>query len=109
MSNQIIKNNVDIFNSFVLNNFIKENDYYLFNEDLFKSLVFNNKIYNFIEELKSYYYKSKQIYLERNPINYNQFSTILRQICNKNKIKYEKNIKYKMSKYNVEYKIYILL
>ena len=107
MSNQIIKTKVEIFNNFVITYFIKENDYYLLNEDLFKTLIYNNIIYDFLEEMKKYYYKSKFFYLERKPILYNQFSTILRQICNKNEINYEKNIKYKMSKYNVEYKIYI--
>lgn len=107
MTNQIIKNNVDIFDSYITNFFIKENEYYLFNEDLFKSMIYNNNIYNFLEKLKNYYYKSKYYYLLRKPITYIQFSTILRQICNKNNIRFEKNIKYKMSKYNVEYKLYL--
>jgi hypothetical protein len=107
MDHQIIKLEVDIFEPFVKENFIKENDYFIFNINVFKQINYNNKIQLFIENLKKYYYKNKYYYLERKPINIKQFNTIIRQICSKNKIKLEKKVKYYMSKYIIEYHIYL--
>jgi glycosyltransferase involved in cell wall biosynthesis len=61
----------------------------------------------FIEECRPYYHLSKKKYLDTKT-TYNSFTTILRQICNFNKIKYVSQIKYDKSKYNIIYYIYIL-
>jgi hypothetical protein len=104
---QIVKVYVDIFQTFVEDNFIKENDYYIFNNDVYKKINFNNQIQNFVGSLKNYYYKNKHFYLEREPMNIKQFNTIIRQICSKNELIIEKKVKYYMSKYTIEYHIYL--
>lgn len=108
MSNQIFKKNIPnemlilLFNSITA----KNDKYYLINNDAFKKGIFNNKIPEFIELLKTYYHLSKQKYLERK-LTYNSFTTILRQICNYNKISYTSQIKYDKSKYFINYYMYI--
>ena len=83
--NQVIKKNVDIFDDFVKSNFIYENNYYIFNHLIFKKIVYEGQIDIFLKNLKKYYYKNKYFYIERPSITHNQFNTILRQICKKNK------------------------
>ena len=107
MKNQIIKKYVDFLNEFIKENFILENDYYIFNNIVFKKLEYEDKIQDFLEKLKDYYFKNKHYYLERNPINYNQFNTIIRQLCKNNDIVFNSKIKYQNSKYSIEYYIYI--
>lgn len=106
-NNQIIHKYVDIFDSFVIENFIQENDYFIYNAEVFKKLCYENKIRFLLETLKAYYYNNKKYYLEREPITMNQFNTILRQIMKKNEIQYMKKVKYVLSKYQIEYYIYI--
>ena len=52
MKNQIIKKNVDSFESFVKENFNFEKIYYIFNHIVFKKLEYENKIYPFLEEFR---------------------------------------------------------
>lgn len=104
---QIVKKYVDVFQEFVEDNFIKEKDYYIFNHDVFKKINFNNQLQGFVEKLKEYYYKNKHFYLERESMNIKQFNTIIRQICSKNELVIEKKVKYYMSKYTIEYHIYL--
>ena len=73
MKNQIIKKNVDSFESFVKENFAFEKDYYIFNHVVFKKLEYENKIYPFLEELKDYYSKTLQF----RPLQNIFFGTIL--------------------------------
>ena len=68
--------------------------------------MFNDIIINFIEECKPYYYLSKRKYLEKKH-TYSSFITIIRQICNFNKITYTSQIKYDKSNYDIVYYIYI--
>lgn len=84
---------------------IKYDKYYIFNNYSFKKGVYENKIDIFIEEIKSYYHNSKKKYVERN-MNYNNFVTILRQICNYLNLSYTSVIKYCKSDYNIQYYIY---
>ena len=106
MKNQIIKLYVEPFEDFVKENFQQENNYYIFNHITFKRLEYDNKISYFLESLKEYYFKNKYYYLERNPITFNQFNTVIRQICKRNDVKFDSNIKYNSSKYSIEYFIY---
>ena len=103
---QVVQKEVDLFEPFVKTHFISENDYLIYNIDVFKKLNFENQLVPFLESLKPYYYKNKHFYLERDPISYNNFNTILRQIFSRNKIKIKKKVKYIMSKYQVEYYIH---
>jgi len=108
MTNQIFKKNIPtefLFN--LLDTIAMKNEkHYTFNIESFKKGMFKETIPTFIEECKYYYHISKQKYLERK-ITYNSFITILRQICNFNKIKYTSQIKYDKSKYDIVYYVYI--
>jgi hypothetical protein len=84
---------------------IKTDKCYVMNNIAYKKGIFNNAIPRFLEECKPYYHISKRIYLERK-LNYNTFITILRQICNFNKITYTSQIKYDKSQYDIIYYIY---
>lgn len=107
MKNQIIKNYIDFIDNFLKERCIKENNYYIFNEIVYKKIVYNDELNNFLESLKEYYYPNKYFYLDRKPFTYKLFSTVLRQILNNNNIKYEKKVKYYISKYTTEYFIYL--
>uniref|UniRef100_A0A6C0KNU3 Uncharacterized protein n=1 Tax=viral metagenome TaxID=1070528 RepID=A0A6C0KNU3_9ZZZZ len=85
---------------------IKCDKCYVLNNNAFKKGIFNSVIDNFILECKPYYYSSKQKYLERK-LTYNSFITIIRQICNNNKINYKSQIKYDHSNYDILYYIFI--
>ena len=59
-----------------------------------------------LDDIRPYYYVSKQLkYLDRE-LTYNNFTTILRQLCNIMEIKYTSTIKYDRSVYNIKYEIY---
>ena len=107
MSIQIFKNNVPNKILFDLLNLIcvKNEKYFIFNNNSFKKGLFNDEIVKFFDMCKPYYHISKQKYLERK-VDYNSFTTVLRQICNFNKITYTSQIKYDKSTYNIFYYIY---
>ena len=71
---------------------------------LFKRAEIHNLIKPFLETIKDHYYLSKQHYIDRQ-INYNNFITIIRQLCNVNDIKYVSTIVYSKSNYEIEYTI----
>ena len=95
----------DLFYEFLNKISIKDNNLYHINNYVFKKSLIDNNLQNFLEELKKYYYKSKIFYLTRE-MKYNNFLTILRQICKHHNIKYEKKVNYIKSVYNIEYYIY---
>ena len=107
MSSQIFKNkipNEDVIH--LLEEIaIKTDKCYIINNIAYKKGIFNDVIPRFLEECKPYYHISKRVYLERK-LNYNAFITILRQICNFNKITYTSQIKYDKSQYDIIYYIY---
>ena len=84
---------------------VKTDKCYIINNNSYKKGIFNETISHFLEECKPYYHVSKRKYLERK-LNYNAFITILRQICNFNKITYTSQIKYDKSNYDIIYYIY---
>jgi len=107
MSIQIFKKNIPnelLFN--LLDSICLKNEkHFTFNIDSFKKGVFKESIQNFLLECKSYYHISKRKYLDRK-LTYNSFTTILRQICNFNKITYTSQIRYDKSSYCIVYYIY---
>jgi len=107
MSTQIFKKMVpsELLYSLLDEVCVKNEKYYIFNNNSFKKAIFNNKIADFIEKCKPFYHISKQKYLERK-LTYNSFTTILRQICNFNKIIHTSQIKYDKSTYDIFYYIY---
>lgn len=108
MSNQIFKKNVpnELFFNMLNSTCMKNEKHYTFNINAFKKGVFNETIAVFLKECIPYYHISKRKYLERK-LTYNSFITILRQICNYNKITYTSKLKYDKSSYEIVYYIYI--
>jgi hypothetical protein len=107
MSTQIFKKNVPTQSLYSLLDLIcvKNANHYIFNKNSFRKGVFSNQIVDFINECKPCYHISKQKYLERK-LTYNSFTTILRQICNFNKITHTSQIKYDKSTYDIIYYVY---
>jgi hypothetical protein len=107
MSTQIFKKDIPneiLFN--LLDNICIQNDkHYILNNESFKKGLFNEFIQQFIENCRPYYHNSKKKYLDKK-ITYNSFVTIIRQICNYNKIIYTSQIKYNKSTYDIVYIIY---
>jgi hypothetical protein len=108
MSSQIFKQSLprDILLNLLNNIAIKTNNCYVINNNVYKKGVFNGIIASFINECMPYYHLSKRKYLEKK-LTYNSFTTIIRQICNFNKITYTSTIKYENSKYDIVYYIYL--
>jgi hypothetical protein len=107
MSTQIFKKDIPneiLFN--LLDNICVKNDkHYILNNESFKKGLFNEIIQLFIENCRPYYHNSKKTYLDKK-LTYNSFVTIVRQICNYNKIFYTSQIKYNKSTYDIIYIIY---
>lgn len=108
MSSQIFKNKIpnEFFLNF-LNTFCVQNEkYYLLNNSAFKKGLLNNVFDIFLENCKPYYHISKHKYLDGKN-TYKKITTIIRQICNYNKLTYTSLIKYEKSTYDIIYFIYI--
>ena len=107
MSSQIFKEHIpnELFLKLLDDIAVKSDKCYVINNCAFKKGMFNNSITNFINECSPYYHISKRKYLERK-LTYNTFITIIRQICNFNKITYTSQIKYDKSTYDIIYYIY---
>ena len=107
MSSQIFKNNIpnELLIKLLDDIAIKSDNCYVLNNNSYKKGIFNDTIPQFIAECKPYYHLSKRKYLERK-LNYNSFVTIIRQICNFNKITYTSQIKYDKSTYDIMYYIF---
>lgn len=107
MSTQIFKNQIHNSLLFELLDKIcfKNEKHYTLNKDSFKKGVYCEDIQNFLKTCMPYYHLSKRKYLEKK-LTYNSFITVLRQICNYNKITYTSRIKYDKSMYDIVYYIY---
>ena len=107
MSSQIFKNQMpnnllfDLLDKICL----KNEKHYTFTIDSFKKGIYNESIQNFFISCIPYYHLSKRKYLEKK-LTHNSFITVLRQICNYNKITYTSKIKYDKSTYDIIYYIY---
>jgi hypothetical protein len=106
MTSQIFKTQIP--NQLLINlleeNAVKSDKCYVVNNNVYKKGIFNESIPKFIAECRQHYFLSKRKYLDRK-LTYNSFITILRQICNVNKITYTSKIKYDKSVYDIEYHI----
>jgi hypothetical protein len=78
---------------------------FIFDKNAYKRAIYNDKLTSFLEMCKPHYHLSKQTYIERKP-TYNSVITIIRQICNVNKIGYASEIKYDKSLHTIVYYIY---
>ena len=86
-------------------NIIDQKKYFTINKSSFRKAEFHNLIIPFLEVIKQYYHLSKQFYITRK-LTYNNFLTIIRQICNFKNISYESKITYQKSNYEVIYYIF---
>lgn len=84
---------------------IYQNNYYTLNFNAYKKGIFDGTIQQFIQDCIPFYHLSKQKYLKRE-LSYNNFVTIIRQICKYLNVAYTSNIKYDRSTYDIVYKIY---
>ena len=107
MLNQIFKKSIpnNEFFKFLDQISFKNEKHYTINNDAYKKGLFKEVITDFLNFCTPYYHLSKRKYLEKK-ISYNSFITILRQICNFNKIQYTSKILYDKSNYNIVYYIY---
>jgi len=107
MSKQIFKKDIpnDLLFNLLENICMKNEKHYILNIESFKKGVFNGIIQQFLDDCKIYYHNSKKIYLEKKP-TYTSFVTVIRQICNYNKLTYISQIKYNKSSYSIVYIIY---
>jgi len=107
MSTQIFKKNLpnEILFTLLDSMCLKNEKHYTLNIESFKRGTFKELIQIFINECKPFYHLYKRKYLEKK-LTYNSFTTILRQICNFNKITYTSKIVYDKSTYGIVYYIY---
>ena len=107
MSTQIFKKNLpnELLFTLLDSMCLKNEKHYTLNIEAFKKGVFKETVQKFINDCTPYYHLSKRKYLERKT-SYNNFTTILRQICNFNQIKYTSQIIYDKSTYGIVYYIY---
>jgi hypothetical protein len=107
MSTQIFKKNVpnEIIFSLLEKICLKHDNYYILNIDSFKKGMYKEIIQTFIRNCYDYYHISKRKYLDTK-LTFNSFTTIIRQICNFNKIAYTSQIKYDKSSYIIVYYIH---
>jgi hypothetical protein len=107
MTNQIFKKNfpIEIIVKLLDSICVKNDKHYILNNNSFKKGVYTESIPKFLIQCTEYYHASKRIYLQRK-LTYNSFTTVVRQICNFNKITYTSQIKYDKSKYDIIYYIY---
>jgi hypothetical protein len=105
--NQNFKSNVplNILWDYLQSNFIDKDTHFIINKFLYKKTEYNNSINIFVDSIKEYYYVSKRKYIERQ-MNYKNFLTIIRQICNAHNINYTSKLVYDKSSYEIEYSVY---
>ena len=110
MSSQLFKTEEfpnQLLNDFLVKTCIKnEHNQFVFDRNAFKKGIFFDLISKFLADSKPHYHKAKHYYLERK-ITYNFFTTVIRQICNRNQIEYTTKINYSKSRYEIAYLISI--
>lgn len=76
---------------------------YIINKCFFKKIQMNHLLEPFLEECSQYYTEFSKKYLKKVPFTYKCFLTILRQICNLNKIPFYYKFVYYHSDYEIVY------
>lgn len=108
---QLFKHNVpkklltEIIHTYFYYNDVQKN--YILNKSVYKKLILLKVLPSFIHSIKSFYYSSKQYYVNRIPITYSNFTTIIRQLCKHLNIHIISKIIYSNSTYEIEYYITI--
>jgi hypothetical protein len=107
MKSQIFKQNIpsDILFLF-LDKYAEDRDtHYIFSNISYNKAKFHSEISTFCNDLLPYYHYAKQYYATRT-MNFNNFTTIIRQICKFGLITYTSKTEYENSAYNIIYYIY---
>ena len=108
MKSQIFKNIIPIEILYdLLKHVISDddsNEYYIINKIIYKKLNYNDDLNKFLNDIKDYYYISKQFYVTRD-MNYTRFLTIIRQICKINNVMIEHKINFIKNSYEIIYYI----
>jgi hypothetical protein len=108
MSSQIFKQNISNSVLFQLLDDIAvknvKDSFYFVDHNVYKKGVFTKKIEEFYKICRPFYHISKRKYLDKK-LTYNSFITVIRQICNSNKVTYTSQIKYNKSIYDIVYSI----
>lgn len=95
---------IDILFDFLKNICVEKDNCFIFTSESYKRAIFKNILIEFIDNVKEYYHVSKQHYVNRK-MSFNNITTILRQICRDNSIKYNSKLQYIKSTYNIVYYI----
>jgi len=110
MSEQLFKKNIsnerfyNFLQEFCDEETINKSKYFVLSKSAYKKLKYKNLLLPFCEEMKDYYHISKSKYID-NVKTFNQFVTIIRQICNVNDIVYVNKVAYIKSIYEPVYYI----
>jgi hypothetical protein len=107
MKSQIFKKQVE---SEILFNFLDKyaldkGGFYMLSNISYNKAKFHHDIATFCNTLLPYYHQSKQYYATRK-MNYNNFTTIIRQVCKLCFVNYTSKTEYSNSAYNIVYYIY---
>jgi hypothetical protein len=80
----------------------KDNEFYIVDKCSYKKAMFNDLITPFLQDISPFYHLSKKKYVERK-MTFNNFITVVRQICNFHELEYDTKINYDKSKYDIVY------
>ena len=85
---------------------VKYDNYYLFNYTSFRRLLYNNLLDDFVISIAPFYQEKSVKYISKQPMTYNSFVTIIRQLCTWNQIPFTIKRQYNHSLSNNDYYIY---
>ena len=107
MTSQLFKNDVPLD---ILINFLNSctDEKYTFGKDAYKKSCINGSLDCFLNNLKVFYFSSKQYYVTRK-MSYKNIITIIRQLCKHLNIQYISKILYDKSSYEIIYYLYPVL
>ena len=83
----------------------KDEKFYIVDRASYKLGIYNTEIEKTYTILEPYYYNAKKFYVTRK-IDYKNFLTIIRQLCNANSIPFNYYTQFDKSSYNIIYKIF---
>lgn len=84
---------------------IKDDKFYIVDRASYKLGIYNKEIENMYSILEPYYYNAKKFYITRK-LDYKNFLTVIRQLCNANNIPFNYYTEFDKSTYNIIYKIF---
>lgn len=95
---------MNLLQSFLIHTCIVFRGYYIFNIDSYKKACYSGLTQKLLDDVKPYYYQSKQFYITRKQ-SYITFTTVLRQLCKASYLPFTSKIKYSNNTYYIIYHI----